>query len=295
VIRPTHESIAKEAIRLICAYGFVPGASRLFGVAQEREEFWQGCSAPDRFDDVALRLPGSGMQTQVMGKGLSPFQHFGTGGYRWRSDVSLGLGGTISSELSNLAGMVVRLNPSGGARPPMSGILERSPMELAIAEQPGVCLGDFRFPSNADVSEFYGAAARNWIQHLDNPAGWRGCASVAAHAVADSCVPHHGWGVLLFGHADFEGDLITAWETCITGLHATGTIATELVPHVRAELAGISAKSLSDLCSENAAWSHRRWGEPHYLAECPGNDAIALGVRAIAVTVRAVELMTVTL
>jgi hypothetical protein len=278
-----HASLTKCALRYAITHGIIP--RHLVETAEERTEVVAGSVLPDLVDDVLC----SGKPVQF-GHNVTSLQHFQPG-YRWQSDPSLGVLGALSSELTALAGMRIGINGNPTSPAPMAGVLDQSPMVRAIAEQPGYALGSFRFPASADVVEYYGAAARNWLSRHRNLVGWRACLGYLLHSIQDSCVPHHAWSALLFGHQEWEDGAETLWVRDITDIEGKGMVG-DLSESVRREVNDITATSLADLCAQNAAWAVHRWGQPHYLGTCPDDDAMAVSIRAIAASVHAIELVS---
>jgi hypothetical protein len=315
----THEEYAKAVARLIVSHGFAPGAARF--LQEDRSEFIEAASLPDRVDEVACAVPGHGRVTSLLGHGMSSFEHFQAfqRGYRWVDDPSLSLGvaaevaakvlaalvpipglglvagavadlASTSSALAKVGGFRISVNDSG-IRPPLVDFVRDTPMRLAVAQQPGWSLGTFCFPSAASVASFYALAAQRWAL-VGSPTGWRSCAGYAVHLVQDCCVPHHAWGALLMGHSEFENNLQDAWHQTFAEVLEANLFASTIARAVEIELARMTSCCLvADLCEANAAWSVAKFGEAHELAECPGNVALAVSIRAVASSVRACELM----
>jgi hypothetical protein len=278
-----HASLTKCALRYAITHGIIP--RHLVETAEERAAVVAGSVLPDLVDDVLC-----GGKPVQFGHNLTSLQH-SQPGYRWQSDPSLSILGEPSGWLTALAGMRITLNPNPTKPPPLSGLLLPSPMDHAISGKPMCALGSFLFPSAAEVAEFYGTAACTWTDRYANPVGWRACLGYLLHSIQDSCVPHHAWSALLFGHQDFEDSAETLWVRDIAEIEQLGQVDAMHV-HVGRELADITATTLADICVQNAAWAVHRWGQPHYLGTCPDNDAMAVSMRAIAASVHAIELVS---
>lgn len=231
-------------------------------------------SAPDHLSDVLCRVPFEAPEPHLFGRQLTSLLHFQLPkgeGYCWQGDASL----SVLEGIGDLGMRVTRMTVLGTS----------VPMLRACSEQPGTALCDFRFPSAARVGGFYAVASR------DTPA-WMG---FALHFVQDACVPHHAWGVLRFGHQDHENEQEKEWGHYVQALrNASQPGMLELCPiYVEAMEACRRIGSIELLIEANAEWSRARFGEPHDFPECSPLDAIAIGCRAVAATIRAINLMTV--
>lgn len=314
----THVAYGKTVARLIVAHGFAPAAARFLTTPEERAPFIEACALPDLVHEVACNLPGAGPQTDLLGHGLSSFQHFQIfqRGYRWHDDPSLSLGDTAeavagllaalaplpglglvadlasaASALARIAGLRISVSDSE-PQPPVTGLLRDAPMRAALAQQPGFSIGTFCFPSAASGASFYGLASRRWADQ-GVATGWRRCAGYALHLVQDSCVPHHAWGVLLFGHADWEDALQAAWHETLTEVLEANLFEATIAKTVACDLTDVAGcLSLAELCEANAAWAVTRFGTAHHLEECPGDVALRVSIRAIAASVHACQLMS---
>jgi hypothetical protein len=109
--------------------------------------------------------------------------------------------------------------------------------------------------------------------------------------VQDSGEPHHVLGQLLNGHQQFEDQLEILNLRDHRYLLETGMFGTTLTLKVREVLRFLTARSLSELCEENAEWSARYFRDAD-LSECKDDQAFALLVQSIAVTVLAINIMT---
>jgi len=286
----THEEIGKAAARLVLTCGLTPSAMSL--LLEGRPDFIAACSLPDRVDEVACVLPGEGPQTVLLGHNLSSFRHFQVGerGYRWLADDSLSIGGALVAAAGAVIGAQI-VEYRNGLRPPPTGLEGATPLERALLEQPGATVGTFRFPSAGEEADHYAQGARYWLAN-GSPDPARRCAGMVAHLVTDACCPPHGWGQILHGHAAFEDALEAQWHETLAEMIEAEQVADVLAPAVREELADIKATSIEDLCIENSLWTRRAFGEPRDMPECPGDVALRLSVRAVAATLRALELMT---
>jgi hypothetical protein len=286
----THEQYAKVTAHLVRARGGVLGDLLRDG----RNEFVTAASLPDRVHEVACSVPGGGARVELFGHGLSSCEHFQRevqAGYRWMEDGSLSVVGAPSAAMTAAAGMRIAVHDED-PRPPLTPLWRPTPMALALRAQPGRALGFFEFPSAGAVADFYAAAAQSWARDEGNAVGWRRCAGYALHFVQDACVPHHAWGVLLYGHASWEDELQAAWHRVLVDTVEGDLVDSTLAPAVASELRGLQGlRHVSEVCEANAAWSRARFGAPHDLPECPGGVALRVSVRAIAASIRACELM----
>jgi hypothetical protein len=286
---PTHLSYAETVIRLVRGFGMAPFAKPF--LSDHVDDFVQWAGMPDRVHEVAANVDGA-MVTQVGKHDFSSFEHFEVqgAGYEWARDPSLGVLGTLAGDLAKLAGL--RLVAYGDLpRPPLGGLTMTTPMQEAAAKYGQAPVAEFIFPRAGIGAAFWVAVARRFA--LANDAEhWRRAAGYGLHFVEDSCVPHHSWGALLFGHADFENALEAQWRQTIDEVVTAGMLGTTIVPAVRAELADLEhVASPEALCAANADWARRVYGQPHDLAACPGDVALRVSVRAIAASVLACELM----
>lgn len=234
----------------------------------KREELIQGAGHADYLDDVLCSVPFEGETPKLMGRSLTSLQHFQRpdgSGYYWDADKSLG----VLEELGDVATTIARAHVSGTT----------PPMRKAMQYQPGAVFGNFRFPSAAAVGS-------HWSTF---PALSQECGR-ALHFVQDACVPHHVWGVLLWGHQEFEDDLEATWTQHRDELKTTGQEAT-FCEAVREALATLKAKTVEDLIKSNAAWCASWFGQVHRLEECNTTDMLAVCIRAVASSVAAINLM----
>lgn len=232
--------------------------------------FVRGCKEADHLDDVACSFPLHDEFPATL-SALCHFQRPDGIGYYWDRDKSLGtLRELIGDAALHLAGSKV----SGTS----------APMRLACADQPGAVLSDFRFPSVA----LYGS---HWstFPHLSEENG-RAC-----HLVQDSCIPHHAWGVLLWGHQEFEDALEALWDQHRVMLKASSdpkASEREFCQLVRS--IDCRAATVEELIKSNAAWSLEWFGQPHRQEECSISDCLAVCSRAVAATMRAMQIMGIT-
>lgn len=230
-----------------------------------------GSSAPDFSVDVFCHVPFEGEESHLLDRNLTSLQHFqrlGDEGYLWREDESL----RPWQELGELGMRAVRMVVDGASVPVMR----------ACERQRGVALCDFRFPSASAVADY-------WSQFMD-------MAGQVLHFVQDACVPHHAWGVLRWGHVEWEAAAADEWAKHLRMLamaNEPGLIRETLGKAVTAER--FSARTIAGLVRENAAWSVSRFGNARDLPECGPIDALAVSVRAVGTSMLALRLMGVTL
>lgn len=227
-------------------------------------------SEPDRLSDVLCSVPLEGKQPVVFGRQLTSLQHFqgpDGRGYRWSQDRSLGCLEEIGDAGMHLTGMVV----SGTS----------APMVRACQAQPEVTLGDFVFPSAASLGSYYSTFPASSTEN-----------GYALHLVQDSCIPHHAWGCLLWGHAEFETAAEHEWyrhRQMLKEASDPALCAREFREQVAA--VGVRAVTVADLIASNADWACRYFGQPVRRDECSAVDTLAVCIRAVAATKRALEIM----
>jgi hypothetical protein len=288
----THESYAKATARLVLAHGFAPAAVPLLSEKATRDQFLSASSMPDSVQEVSVRVPGDGEQTDLFEQNLSSLGHFqleGDRGYLLTADSSLYVPGAAAAALG--MGRCRVSSSEDGIRPPLAGLLDERPIALACRAQDGETLGVFRFPSAAQGAEYFARGARYWLSE-GNLAGARGCLGYACHFVHDVLVPHHAWGSILDGHQDWENAQEREWLRTIVKVQVDNNLFADTVgKSVRRELGAMTSVTVGDLCREGAAWARHKFGEPRHLDECTGDVALDVSIRAIAASVRALELV----
>jgi hypothetical protein len=228
--------------------------------SDQREAVIKGAATADKLPDVRCSVPFH----DIFPGTWSAFCHFEPG-YRWADDRSLGL----LEELGDAGLHLARSTVTGTS----------APMLAACASQPGAVLSDFRFPSAAEMGAHWSAYPFGSDE-----------SGRALHMVQDSCCPHHACGTLLWGHQDFEDGLENEWNRHRCMLKTSGSDA-PFTGAVRVELAGISCATVGQLIQANAAWTREWFGQPHRLEECPWDSMLSICVRAVAATMRAIQLM----
>jgi hypothetical protein len=249
---------------------FARCALALAGVPSER---WApvvaASSAPDRANHVMVDVPSRfGSPSSLL-----HFQRRNGRGYGWRDDPSLGVLDEVGAAAMAIAHTTVACTSDSP-----------QPLIVACATQAGAPLCDFLFPSAAEIG--------GW--HADLPADdprkpW------ALHYLHDVLMEHHGWGALLFGHGAHEREMAREWVIYRTGLRLSGQqgLFTACPAYVDAETECDGIATVRELIEANAAWSQRRFGDPRDMPECGPLDAIAVGCRAVASSVRALQLLGV--
>lgn len=235
--------------------------------ADKRAGLIDGAKRADYLEDVFVQVTFAGERPTAMGRTLTSLQHFQTdgGGYLWDADKSLG----PLEELGDVAMTIARAHVSG----------QTPPMRKAVQDQPKAVFGGFRFPSAAAVGSYWSTA----------PAYSKECGH-ALHFVQDACVPHHVWGLLLWGHQEWEDDIEERWIQHRAMLEDAGENHV-FCEAVRAELAGITAKTVEDLIKSNAEWAASWFGQPHRMGECDVTDMLAVCIRAVASSIAAINIM----
>lgn len=245
-------------------------ACHLAGVPEaQREPLIQGAEGADFLEDVLCSVPFEGEQPCLLGKDLTSLQHFqrsDDSGYYWHADRSLG----GLEELGDIAMHLARTEVTGTT----------PPMVRACEVRPRAPLSDLVFPSAGQVGSYWSTF----------PAG---CdhAGTALHLVQDACVPHHVWGVLRWGHQEWEDACEGLWFQHREMVQGNAESMARVASAVRAELAGISTTTVEGLIKANAAWTFRWFGPGRHLDVCPISECLASCVRAVASSMRAIAIM----
>lgn len=224
---------------------------------------------PDHLDDVLVTMPGRGPVREWRGQefsSLTHFEHEDGSGYCWDRDKSLGILDTAGDVLMWAGRCYV-----GGSS---------APMVRAIERQSKTTLDDFCFPSLSRMGS-------HWSTF---PAGGRENAW-ACHAVQDACIWHHATGRLLDGHARFENKLQAWWgeHERRAELGSKQVFSECLRGAVDDER--IEGRTVEAIIKENLTWARRWFAKDADHGECTGAQALAVCVRAIASTKRAIEIM----
>lgn len=240
-------------------------ACHLAGVPEDaREQLIEGAGTVDYLADVRCYVP---FHDRFPGtwSALCHFQREGDKGYLWAADKSLGLLEELGDAGMHLAGSTVTGTTA--------------PMIAACMAQPGRVLADFHFPSAARMGSYWSTFPTLSIEN-----------GRALHLVQDSCLPHHAWGTLLWGHQDFEDAIEDLWDQHREMLKISGS-SKPFCDAVRAEMAAIAMTTVECIIKQNAEWSRMWFGQPHRLEECGIDDCLAVCVRAVASSVVALEIM----
>jgi hypothetical protein len=202
-----------------------------------------------------------------LGRKLTSLTHFqlpGSLGYCWKNDPSLSVLGEVGEAGMRLSHMCVNV------------AYVNSPAFVACGNQPNTPLSNFKFPSASKVGSFYAKAQLGY----------------ALHFVQDSCVPFHAWGALLFGHQEWENDIQNQWlehRKMISLSNDPDLLKDTFGKEVSKEV--ITARTIEDLIQSNADWARNRFGTPHKLFECKMTDMLAVNIRAVAATIKAIRLV----
>jgi hypothetical protein len=318
-----HEQLALDAIRCMIALGpqnlpilpsgqidRIVGAVGKGGKAADatRWQYKQAASLPDRIRDTEVELPDFFHDKySVAGHNLSSFQHFhcsdknGTRGYLWREDASLTLIGDVLSEriLELFHAHVLYLPDRTGEAPPAYPDGRPTPMARSFAKQQDVTLGDFVFPRASEIAEFYAGLAKDaWAAR--NFELWRRACGFTLHFVHDALVPQHCWGVLLYGHSDWEDKIDALWtillrETQLSS-NPSQVYTDNIARRVSKDLASsdlTSATSVAKVVEANVAFTSK-WcgGSPKDLPDCSMVDGLYVCCRAVASSIRSLQLMS---
>lgn len=285
----THSAFARILANLATYHGLAPRAHDL--LLADRDLFARSTVLPDNVIDVAIRMPVGELATEILGHATAPLCHFEPG-YDWGKDPSLSVAGALVDAAAHLCGATVELR-GDGLRPPQVPMAELCPFAHSLALQSHREVTHFRFPSASQMAAFYGRGARLWLADRNVP-GWLGCAGYALHLVQDCCIPHHARGALLAGHTAFENRLEQHFEQDFGD--GTGDVNPDLIAAVRRDLLAVQdCRTVAELCIRCAGWSRAKWPDLDALGN-PDNDvsiaALAICTRALAASVRAIELMT---
>lgn len=212
-----HEQLTSQVLDILALYRaqLAPHVARSLGLLESyRALLIRYSSAPDRIRDTSLKmvwfLPD---KTSIAGHNLSSFQHFlvcdsGFRGYQWDSDSSLGwIDKLVDLPVKWLHSRIDhKLNAQSSGFP--SSVLAISPMSIFVENQ-STKFDEFRFPSAADVGQFYGDILPRQSLSLEE---WIQACGFVLHMVCDVCIPHHVLGWLLRGHQNFEDSLEDRWR-----------------------------------------------------------------------------------
>lgn len=229
----------------------------------ELDALVEGCGGADTIDDVELSIPVD-LAVLTNKSALTHFQRRDGSGYLLISDPSLGPLSTVGEVATQLAGTWV------------SGRSE--PMRAACLIQQGRALADFRFPSLSRMGAHH-AKSKDPVQK-----------GRACHMIQDACMWPHVVNQLLGGHQELEDEQEDFWDDHRRRLKASGSDKV-LCDAVRAELAGITAPTVEDLINANVSWTLQRFGEHRRLEDWTDTDYLATCIRAVASTMRGLQLM----
>lgn len=226
-------------------------------------------STPDTFNDVVVSVHEHSPESNLLGHQLTSLQHFEPG-YCWKDDVSLGPVETLGDLGMRMSHMYVSVPPNTP---------EDKPISVAVKNQPKTPLSEFKFPSASLSGSFCKSKDPTLIGQL-------------LHFVQDACVPHHAWGVLWFGHQEWEDDIQNQWLQHRKMISMSGdpdllkdTFGKEVTKEVFPD-------SLEDLIKSNADWARKRFGKPHKMAECKMTDMLAVNIRAVAASMMVIRILT---
>lgn len=238
-------------------------ACHLAGIPEDqRVQLVEGASKADYLEDVRCSVPFHDLFPGTW----SAFCHFEPG-YLWDADKSL-------CALESLGEAGVHL-----ARSKVTGT--SAPMLRACQEQPDAILTDFRFPLASRMGSWWSTFPALSVEN-----------GRALHMAQDACVPHHAWGCLLWGHQEFENELEDRWDNHRVMLEACDD--PKAAKHDFCELVrsvGCKAATVEQLIKDNADWARTWFGQAHRREECGVDDMLAVCVRAVASSIRAIEIM----
>jgi len=234
--------------------------------SEQAANLMKGAGGADAIGDVQCPVP---FHDAFPGSwdGLCHFQRPDGSGFYWDADRSLGCLEVIGDFLAAIT------------RVPVYG--DSLPMRLARAAQPRASVCDFRFPSAATMGS-----------HLSTFAPLSEENGRACHMIQDACCAHHVWGMLLWGHQEFEDALEIVWNKqramgeAASDPKAFGRMLRKLVDAEK-----VAGRTVEAIIKENAAWALDYFGKPHRLEECPWDVALPVCARAIASTMRGLEIM----
>ena len=204
-----HELLARALVDVLRGLGCAVPASvvlRAFDHLGDVDELARASSAPDRVKDITIQLPGCAPSREALGQNLSSLLHF-AGGYCWDHDQSLP---GVAAEIAHIFEAPLGYDPEpAGERSPG---LHRHPMAAMLVLMEGRHgLGRFIFPSAENMLAYYVREAREAWRGNDL-SRWRACAGFALHYLADLHIPHHAWGVLRYGHQEYEDAIEAEWR-----------------------------------------------------------------------------------
>lgn len=286
---PTHSAFARILARLVTYHGFAPRAHDL--LLADVDLFARSMALPDNAIEVAIRMPSGELATEILGNTTEPLCHFEPG-YLWSKDPTLSIGGALVDAAAHLCGATVELR-TDGVRPPAVPMDEESPFVRALKAQPHRTITDFRFPSASEMAGYYTRAAHAWL-NAGNVPGCIECMAYAAHMEQDCCITYHGQSALLAGHSDREVRLQEHFAADFgDGSSIDSDRFDELVKAARREMLAVQdCRTVEDLCIRCAGWARSKWPDLGAFAESDWNVSLAVCVRALAASVRGLELMT---
>lgn len=215
------------------------------------------------YPDEVRAIEVEGLGAHVFGKSLSSLAHFCRpldneghfGGYCWASDRS--------TPHLDLGKRKVQPHPEAWGFPTAPDDQKAEPLAKLVHDltQPGhagsIEADQMTYPTAAIMAEWCHGMREAWAglavqvgsgaetdAAMDTLAGW------IFHFVQDAGVPHHACGVMLAGHAGFEGDLDERWNrwkksgkatALLKSLLAADNVPAEATPRWVAEEAAKSA------------------------------------------------------
>jgi hypothetical protein len=236
-----------------------------------RDAAIKGAGEADTIDDVELSIPIDLAVLKKVLKNKSALCHFQRkdgSGYLWFADPSLG----ALSPIGEVAMQMARARVSG----------KSEPMQAACLIQQGYTLDGFRFPSLSRMGAHHAKSK--------DPRSW----GLACHMIQDACMRPHVVGELMRGHQELEDDSEATWDQHRSELQTPGQrkeLEALFCEQVRTELAGIAAPTVEDLIRANASWTLQRFGNHLELEDWTVTDHIAVGIRAVASTMRGLQIM----
>lgn len=211
--RETHESYARMLVKIL-SHIDPKLAKKIFCYPGCIGDFATHMSMPDRAKDLTIKVPGMTIDS-VLGHNLTSMQHFLVNGhgYCMNSDPSLSVLDEGTSILASLVGAKVEEVRDPNIPTTLCTVLSETQHKAELTK----CLKDIVFPSawNSYISwglEAYYNFSHSNMQDFVRHAGY------ALHFVQDACVPHHAWGALLYGHAEWEESLARLWNNHVVAL-----------------------------------------------------------------------------
>jgi hypothetical protein len=176
----------------------------VLGIDEER--IWKNADLPDRVDDIRVASIG----THIFGRALCSLTHFQVPhgqtwrGYAWKKDGSLPLAGPNLPDRDVSVRAVFWRRTWGAVGIPLTARTTHPVHRLVRLEGYTSAADEMTWPTAASMADWL--AKSDQLQSAD-------MLGAILHFVQDAAVPHHVDGVLLAGHAEFEGRIQDEWHS----------------------------------------------------------------------------------